>query len=150
MDVDDGMGKAYIEVAGIGVSRGDRFGELVLLVLKHEGKAELVIHAAKVELRDHRSRDAIVETIARRFEAERDNGLGYAELVEEFERRRMDGGSALIGDRGRLLLEHDDRNSAAIERERADHPHRARADDDDAPVTIACGHAEFAPLPIAA
>ena len=53
----------------------------------------------------------------------------------------MQRGRALVLDRRRLLLEHGDRHAAPVERQRAHHPDRPRADDDNARVCLRRRHA---------
>ena len=128
----DVVREAHVEIAGIGVFGGDRRGELVLLVLQHERKPDFVAQQIEIELRDHRARRPVMEAIGVRFQPERQDFLEHAELVEHFQRRRMDGRGALVLDRRRLDLEHGDGDAAPVERERAHHADRPRADHDDA------------------
>src|SRR5262249_32836890 len=141
----DAMGEAHIEIAGIGVFGGDRGGQLVLLVLQDEWKFELVVHALEIEFGDHPVRDPVVEAVLGRYEPERNDLPGDAELVEQFERRRMNRSRALVFDRRGLLLEHGDRHAAPVERERAYHADRTGADHDYPMVRIRSGHSTLTP-----
>ena len=139
-----GMRKAHIEVGGVAVFRRDRRRQLVLLVLQHVRKPELVLHQAEIEFGHHGLRHPVVETIGAGNEAERDDLLGHAEIVEHLQGRRMQRGGALILDGRGLLLEHGDGNAAAVERQRADHADRPCPDDDDARARLRCRHAGIA------
>ena len=132
----DVVRKPHVEIAGVGVLGGNRRRELVLLILQHERKLDLVLQEIEIELRDHRVAWPIVETIGAGPEAERQDFLKHAEFVEHFEARRVDRRGALILDRCRLGLEHSDGNAGSVERQSAHHTHRPRADNDNARVTL--------------
>src|SRR5262249_13484739 len=134
------MGESNIEACDIGKLCRDHRGQLVLLILQNERKSELVAHAIKIEFGDHRARNPVVKSIGLRYEAERDDPFGYAEIMQDVQGWRMDRCSALILDRRRLCLEPGDWNSALAERQRAAHADGPRPDDDDPLVGLASCH----------
>ena len=77
-----------------------------------------------------------MEAVGVRLEPERQDFFEHAEFVEHFQRRRMNGGGALILDRRRLNLEHRDGNAAPVERERTHHANRPSTDHDNARVAF--------------
>jgi len=73
-----------------------------------------------------------VEPIGVGLQAERQDFLEHAKLIEHLEARRMNGRGALVLDRSGLGFEHRDGNAAPVQRQRAHHADRTRADNDDA------------------
>jgi len=134
------MSEPDVEIGRIGVFGGDRGGQLVLLILQDERKLEFIAHAVKVEFSHDRMAHPIVKAVRRGHEAERNDRLGDADRVEQFQRRRMERSGALILDRRRFLLEHGDGNAALVERERAYHADRPGADHDDPRVWFLSRH----------
>ena len=102
---------------------------LVLFELDHIGVVRNAGQPPKIEFRDDFMRDAVAPLKVRRLEALFENGAGETQLVEQIERRGLQGGGAMILGRFRRLVEHGHGNAVAREVEAGEHADRPAARD---------------------
>ena len=138
--------EADVEIGRVAVFGGDRCRQFVLLVLQHEGKADFVLHRPEIEFGHHRMRDAVVKPVRARYQPERNDLFGDAEIVEHLQRGRMQRSRALVLDRRGLLLEHRNGDAELVEGERTHHADRPCPDNDDPRVRFRCRHAGICSL----
>ena len=103
--------------------------EVQKIPLRHEGK-ETAVHRQMGEVgqRDGRAED-ISAQLAHLLMRQREESIEQAQLVDDLERRRMDGVAAKIAEEIGVLLEHEHIDAGTREQEAQHHSRRTAADD---------------------